>query len=106
VLRAERDWRRHPVVLASGITEPLIHVADRLTQLTLIVIGGQQTLLHKSLSDLADGLRVKAAAPDRTLKNRQNPDQDPASALRTGFGTGTAGSVAMTQRCHGPTIWG
>jgi hypothetical protein len=72
----ERDRRWQAAVLASGITEPLIHVADRLTQVTLIVVGGQQALLHKSLRDFTGGLLVEVAGPDRPLKDRQNPDQD------------------------------
>lgn len=72
----ERDRRWRAVVLASGITEPLIHLADRLTQVTTIVVGSQQALLHRSLRNHACGPRVEAAAPDRTLEDRQNPDQD------------------------------
>jgi hypothetical protein len=78
-----RDRRRQAVVLGSGITEPLIHVADSLTQLTLIVIGSQQTILHKSLRDLGGGPRIKAAAQIAPSRIARIPIKTPASAVRT-----------------------
>jgi len=42
----------------------------------LIVIGSQQALLHESIRYLARGPLIEAAVPDRTLKDRQNSDQD------------------------------
>jgi len=58
------------------MTEPLVHVIDRLTQVTPTVIGSQQALLYKSFRDFGGGLLVEVAGPDRTLKDRQNPNQD------------------------------
>jgi hypothetical protein len=82
------------------MTKPMIHVADRLTQITLLVVGGQQALLHKSFRDSTRDLLAEVTGPDRTLKDRQNPIKTLASQCCTGFGTGTAGSVTMPQRWH------
>lgn len=71
----ERDRRWWAVVLTSGIAEPLVHVVDRLTQVTLTVVRTQQALLHKSFRDFDGGSLVEVAGPNRTLKDRQNPDQ-------------------------------
>jgi hypothetical protein len=77
----ERDRFGRAVVLASGIPEPLIQVPERLTQVTLIVVASQQSLLRESFRDLARGPLVEAASPDRTLKDRQDPDQNRGVAV-------------------------
>ncbi len=77
----ERDRRWWAVVLTDGVTEPLVHVIDRLTQATLIVISSQQALLNKPFGDFTGGLLAEVAGPDRTFKDRQDPDQDPGIAL-------------------------
>jgi hypothetical protein len=63
-------------MVTSGISDSLIQIPDRLTQLTIIVAEIQQALPHKLLRDLAPGPPFEAAAPDCPLENRQNPDQD------------------------------
>src|SRR5262245_44956391 len=56
---------------------------DRLTQATLIVTSGEQALLHKPFGDITGGLLGEVAGPDRTLEDRQDPDQDPATGRRS-----------------------
>ena len=45
----ERDRFWWAIVLASGIPEPLIQVPERLTQVTLIVVGSSMATLDASL---------------------------------------------------------
>jgi len=71
-----RRGRRQAVVLPDRVTEPLIQVVERLMHLIPIVISSEQALLQQSFRDLARSPLVEAAAPDHTVKDRQNPDQD------------------------------
>src|SRR5262249_54454220 len=64
------------VVLPDRVTKPLIQVIEYLMHVLSIVISSKQALPHEAFRDPARHPLVEAAAPDHTIKDRQNPDQD------------------------------
>src|SRR5262249_8684538 len=64
------------VVLPDRVTKPLIQVIEYLMHVLSIVISSKQALPHEAFRDPARRPLVEAAAPDHTIKDRQNPDQD------------------------------
>lgn len=90
------------VVFASGITEPLIHITDRLTQVTQIVVGSQQALLHKTLRAYLWSMRQGRRPESHSRGSPESRSTPSASQCCTRFGTGTAGSVATSPSATDP----